>query len=155
MNFTIKLEDFTLKNACFLEPKKNMIMDGSFTKINYLDQYFTMNSIFITVPLTIKAIDNNIKFDPYLSTNYPIVQGLVNIESLLLQLYTNTKQQHFKHNTLLAKQLFNGNMKINKDDTRNVNSAKKTYIIKISGIWESDNEIGITYKLFMGESIIL
>jgi hypothetical protein len=151
MNFTIKLDDFTLKNASFLEPKKNIIMDGSFTKINYLAELFTMNSIFLNIPLVIKNIDTNIQFDPYSSQNYASIQSLTKIEIMLLQLYTDTKQKKFKFNTLLSKQLYKGNMKINKDDLHT--TTKKTYIIKISGIWQSNNEIGITYKMFLGDSI--
>jgi|TARA_B110000967_G_C18893023_1_gene568654 hypothetical protein len=153
MNFTINLDDFTLKNASFLEPKKNIIMDGSFTKINYLAEWFTMNSIFLNIPLTIKNIDNNIQFDPYSSKNHFIIQSLSKLETMLLQLYSDTKQKNFKFNTLLSKQLYKGNMKINKDEMHT--SHKKIYIIKISGIWQSNNEIGITYKMFLGDSITL
>lgn len=151
MNFTINLDEFTLKNASFMEPKKNVIMDGSFTKINYLAEWFTMNSIFLKIPLIIKTIDNNIVFDPYSPQNHATIQSLTKIENMLLQLYADTKQKHFKYNTLLTKQLYKGNMKINKDDKRHI--SKKAYIIKISGIWQSNNEIGITYKMFLGDAI--
>ena len=51
MNIILNLNNINSYNVCFLEPKKNIIMDGLFTKINFLNEYLTMNGIFIIFPI--------------------------------------------------------------------------------------------------------
>jgi hypothetical protein len=56
---------------------------------------------------------------------------------------------------MLSKQLYNGNLKLNVDNNVNETFTKdKKILIKISGIWETNDGIGITYKLFEGNSVI-
>ena len=62
-----------------------------------------------------------------------------------------------KNNFILTKQLYSGNLKLYKEfnDSKITNNEKKiSFIIKISGIWESNEEIGITYKIMESFPII-
>ena len=56
MNISINSFDFDIHNVSFLEPKKNILMEGYFTKINYLSQWFTMSGLFFYLPIKIKSI---------------------------------------------------------------------------------------------------
>lgn len=155
MNFTINLQDFDLKNVYYLEPQKNVIMDGWFTRLNFASPYFTMNSLFFVIPITIKQMSGDtIKFDPNLPNNLVHFKKLVNIESQLLNMYSKLKLCNFKHNLLLAKQVYNGYIKVHIDDNIHIHdNNEKTIVVKISGVWHSNNEIGIAYKLFLSEAI--
>jgi hypothetical protein len=42
--------------------------------------------------------------------------------------------------------MYSGKMKVYKEMNMNA-EEKKSYVIKISGVWESKEEVGITYKL--------
>ena len=144
MIFIITLDNFSLNNVSLLEKKKNIIMDGTFTKINYLSEWYTMNGLCLYASLDVKYIyDNSIKFDPKTINNTNIIKQLSNIEKQLLILYSNYYQCDFTLNNLLSKQLHYGSLKISSDCKNNANNI---YIIKISGIWQSNNEIGIIYK---------
>jgi hypothetical protein len=53
---------------------------------------------------------------------------------------------------LILKQLQGGCIKVYKDFGNDTDSSSSInnmqYVIKISGIWESPEEVGLTYKLF-------
>ena len=68
------------------------------------------------------------------------------MEQQILDYYIQYQQRTFKKCNLLNKQLFNGFIKIN-SSSKHFERSKKL-IIKISGIWETKTEIGITYKIF-------
>ena len=74
------------------------------------------------------------------------------LECRLLDFYMSNKQKEFRKNLLLKKQIESGFMKIYKEHSTN-SVPSNIYILKISGIWESSGEIGITYKLFESNSI--
>jgi hypothetical protein len=160
MNLSIDLNNFLLKNTCFLETKENIIMDGNFTKIIYSSESFTINGIYINLyfdSLTIDKIMNKqyLQFNPYSSNNQKIIKDLINIENKILEYYKKYYCNNTKITNLLEKQLSSGNIKIFKEYLENKNiinkyhniSDNKQYILKISGVWENYNEIGLTYKL--------
>lgn len=159
MNFTIDRNNFTIDNVLLMDSKKNVIMEGSFTKMNYLSQYLTMNGLFFYIDIDLKSKCNMekhyIQYDPYTEYNLPIIQFLSNLEMELLNYYLNSKQKNKKKNTLFSKQLYAGYLKVTPDENRDNLSAKKRLIVKISGIWETSEEIGITYKMFEGGLITL
>lgn len=159
MNFTIDRNNFTIDNVLLMDSKKNIIMEGSFTKMNYLSQYLTMNGLFFYVDIYVKSKCNTekqyIQYDPYTEYNLPIIQFLSNLEIELLNYYLNSKQINKKKNNLFSKQLYTGYLKVTSNDNRDSLSMKKRLIVKISGIWETSEEIGITYKMFEGGLITL
>jgi hypothetical protein len=58
-------------------------------------------------------------------------------------------QCHLKPSYLLSKQLYSGKIKVYKEinNGENYEGKNKYYVIKLSGIWESNEEVGLTYKL--------
>ena len=155
MNFAIQLKQFDVKQISFLDSKKNMLMDGYFTKINYLSKYFTMNGLFFYIPIKIKYMlkeRSSVKFDPYLPENHLSIQKFSAIENEILDFYIMNKQTELKKQLLFAKQLFNGVLKLNIDNSiQEINDEQ--FVVKISGVWEANKEIGITYKLFKAEQV--
>jgi hypothetical protein len=95
------------------------------------------------------------KYNPYTTINSAILYDIMQLEHRLLDMYMQLRDNSALRKQLsLSKQLQVGYMKIYKEMTGGVilsppaGFGKKSYMIKISGIWESDNECGITYKLF-------
>lgn len=156
MNFTIDESKFNIKSVALMESKKNIIMDGHFTKLNYLSEWFTMNGLFFSISLDCKLVTVAdkvmINYDPYSLHNLPAMKFLSYVENVLLDIYSHSRQKHIHKNTLFTKQLYSGYLKV-VTDKKNVNSTKKTWCIKISGIWETSEEMGITYKVFEGNPI--
>lgn len=170
MNLSMDVHNFSMVNVHFLDTKRNMIMDGNFTKVIYSNQYFVMNSIYLYFPIewaTItKGFETNkcfVRFNPYSAKNLGIIQDIAKIEMRILDYFKAYFDTSLKSNHLLSKQMYSGNMKIFQEygttscseGIAPLNDApilpnshdQKAFVIKISGVWESYDEIGITYKL--------
>jgi hypothetical protein len=133
MNVILTKEQFNIINIFFTETKMNMLMEGIFTKINYSTPHFTMNGIFI-----------------YFTH---LTDEIVEIEKEILQQYSH--QCHFSSNKKsVFSSLFsqhrsytNTIQKSANIDSGNVSGTVSGLILKISGIWETQTEYGITYKI--------
>lgn len=154
MNIIFDTNKFTLGYTFFLEQKRNMIMDGIFSKIIYSNQTFTINGIYLYLPIDIQGIEkslnkNIIKFYPSSPNNISLVQDLSKIEYRIIEYYKQLNNITKKTTCLLTKQLYSGSLKLYKEynDYKLMNDNKPTYIVKISGIWENDDEVGINYKV--------
>jgi len=159
MNLIFELSQINLNNIIFSDSKKNAIIDGSFTKIIYSDEYVSTNGLYINFP--IQLVETNIsknifKFNIHQYKNNEIIHLFALIESKLLELYKHFYNCNKQPIFILYDHLNNGNIKINtnelgiSDNTENLNIfyqvLHKSIYIKISGIWETDNSFGITYK---------
>ena len=153
MNLVMNISQFDINNILFSESKKNIIMDGNFTKIIYSDNIVSLNSIYLKFPLVINSIDviqNKIimKFNAYTGENIEHIQSIIQIEQQILDYYKKMYNCNKISTTILKDQLYNGNIKLYKDPHENMDLIlSKKYILKISGIWETNNVIGITYKI--------
>ena len=174
-NVIYDISQFQIQNVFLLENKKNMIMDGNFTKIIYSDDLFILYGIFLNVPLLIDGFSTNgvsgnkyfFKFQPNHLANENTINNMINIEYRILEFYKNIFKVNKKITTVLRNQLYNGYIKIYKNMTNyrdenmmlmndaknpkhmildNVYPMKKTFLIKISGVWEDSENIGLTYK---------
>jgi hypothetical protein len=144
------ISQFKFYNVFFLEPKKNIIMDGKFTKIVYSDDLLIMNGIYLIVPFEDFYIEHNInkfslKLNIHNPTNINIINELINIEKNIVDYYNKLFECSKKPFALLKEQILNGNIKLYKEnDNKNTHNTK--IIIKISGVWENNDQIGLTYK---------
>ena len=57
MNIILGISQIEIKNIMFLETKKNIIIDGNFTKLIYADNNVSVNGIFVTFPILASGID--------------------------------------------------------------------------------------------------
>jgi hypothetical protein len=130
MNLIFNYDDILFENIFFNESIKNTIIkDSIFVKIIYSNNDVILNGIYIYVYLT----NNNKNID----SNNNNIQKINNIEKSILILYNTKKTHNYKINNQLE-------YLISKLNNSNNNYAK--YILRISGIWETNNIIGITYK---------
>jgi hypothetical protein len=140
-------EKLNEKRIQFLNSKRNITMDGEFTKILFVTEQFSMDSLFIEFPIELQhePINKNatLKIN---TTNNLLINKFSELEKQLINYYKLYKNVNKKSILLLGNNLTNGNVKIF-TPLKSYNGIKKTYGIKISGIWESYDSIGLTYKI--------
>lgn len=153
MNIVLDISNYSILNIYFLETKRNIIMDGTFTKFIYSNENLILNSVYLYFPVEIQAIErtmnkNMIRFHPSSEQNLPLVNELSRIEYRIIEYYKNVNKCNKKTVCLLTKQLYNGSLKIYRESNDSSYKNQNTkYIIKLSGIWETYDDVGITYKL--------
>lgn len=157
MIVTLDLSKFILSNMYFLDTKKNIIMDGNFTKLIFSNEFFVMNGIYILFPIDHNGSEKimnktQIRFNPFQQYNQTLINEFSKLEKSILEYYKQTRMCNCKIVPLLQKQMLIGFMKTNKEYKNqfliNENNKNIQYVLKISGIWETQDEIGLTYKLF-------
>lgn len=147
MNILITPDKFSLNEVFFLETKENTVMNGTFIKIIYSTPYFTLNTIFLDFPMILNT--NSFNGNQYLvfnsiDSNNELVEQFRQIEYDILDQYVEMNQSHNKQpNYMIYKQLKNGMIKY----YHYTNSSNLKYYMKISGVWETDKEYGLTFKV--------
>lgn len=157
MNIVYKLDQLNLQNLFFMESKKNIIMDGKFTKLLYSDSSCTTNGISIIIPfhntILMKTYNKTmLKFQTTDPINTKLCSELAWIEKYILDYYRQITRNTKSIATInLNEHMTNGNVKIYRNsDTNNI----KHVILKISGIWENRTHLGLTYKFMESTSVI-
>jgi ABC-type uncharacterized transport system substrate-binding protein len=144
MNLFVKHDEFNINYLQFLNTKKNLIMDGNFTKIIYSNEIMTMTGLFVEFnfdrlefPLYIENIQNNFVCDKWNIIATCIIETIKNIEHEILKYY---KEMYFSN----KKMAYSNNLQ---HSIRSYKNNETKLLFKISGIWETEFEIGITYKI--------
>ena len=144
MNLVKRIDQYDENNVFFCDPIKNNIMnDGNFIRIIYSTHNLVLNGIYLLV------IFNDIICEKYYtkfrciftaSLHKDIIDNLKIIEEgLLKKSEISHKIPQFK----IYEQIKNGNIKIFNDIG---NKSVCPFILKISGIWETQYNYGLTYK---------
>lgn len=145
MNIAIPIRDFNINNVFFQDAIKNTIMDNSnFIRIIYSNSLFMLNGVYIKFNLNVLFTEktfNKIKcvFDKQCNINQ--IQAISRIEKELLSKINTNKKPIYR----ISEQITNGFIKIFIDNNKLFNNNNE-FILKISGIWENENDYGITYK---------
>jgi hypothetical protein len=144
MNIVKRIDQYDNNYIFFCEPIKNNVMnEGNFIRIIYSTNNIVLNGIYLLITL------NEITCDRYYTkyrcsfnvTNHKeIIDNLKIIEEdLLKKCEIMDKNPQFK----IHEQIKNGNLKIFSDIG---NKTTCSLILKISGVWETQNNYGLTYK---------
>lgn len=138
---TIKIDDFFKHHINFTNKINNTIISGFFSKIKYSNSIFALNMLIINLP--IELLDNSCTEAMFKC----IFEKLKKIEYDILDVYKNT----FNISTKIAKYKLQLNiLKFKKMQ----NDTKNGYLLlKITGIWENDNEYGLIYKIYYYTSV--
>lgn len=154
MNIVSNVNQISIYNLFFTDKKKNIIVDGSFIKLIYSNNTFSMNGIYLFLPISnfaLNTTNNNIfvNFNPYHKSNAYLIQELTKLEYQILDYYRKNNYTNKKISNILSKQLYSGVMKLYKEvkEPFDCDISKLKLIIKISGIWETQTEIGLAIKL--------
>lgn len=149
MNIVLNKNDFNIENINLLKKRNNTVIEGTFTKFIYSNEYLTMNGIYLQLIVSNMVVKNECKFttitfQPYDKQNIEDIQYIASIELEILDYYNKLNNIHKKQVTVLTNKLYSGNIRSNLSSNAKINNK---ITIKISGIWETTNEIGLAIKL--------
>tara|TARA_R110001592_G_scaffold256617_1_gene520297 strand:- start:323 stop:748 length:426 start_codon:yes stop_codon:yes gene_type:complete len=138
MNIALSVKDITIDDIFFLDPIKNIIINNSkFIRIIYSNNLLTLNGIYLICNIDNK--DNN--------NNHGLLLYIQSLEDNILNKFSKEKNKNYK-----IREYFNNNF-INIDYTKSEEKYSK-YILKISGIWDATNNIGLTFKFLKLNTIL-
>jgi len=145
MNLVKKIEQYNSDFLFFCEPIKNNVMnEGNFIRILYSSDLMVLNGIYLLINLTDISCEkyyNKYKCNFNISNHKEIIECLKIIEEEILKKYKTNKIPSHK----IFEQLKAGHIKLF-SDIGNITSG--SFILKISGIWETQTNYGLTYKFF-------
>jgi hypothetical protein len=142
MNLVKNMNQYDENNIFFCEPIKNNIMnDGTFIRILYSTHNILLNGIYLLISLTDIACEKYYNkyrciFDP--SNHKDIIDNIKIIEENILKKIDIKKTPQLK----ISEQLRNGNIKL----FNMIDQEDSSFIVKISGVWETQYNYGLTYK---------
>lgn len=145
------LQDLNYEYIILNEPIKNSAVQYNyFYKLLYSTHIVSLTSIFLLFELNNLSFENDkIKFDKT-TLNNSVFSKLIELEDHILNLIVDPKNKLYKLKEIYENQFFKFSLS---DDNENINSYNylkhlnnRTFIIKISGIWESKDSIGLTFK---------
>jgi len=132
-------------NCCFFcEPIKNNVMnEGNFIRILYSTNNLTLNGVYLLLSfndISCEKFYSKYRCNFNIPKNKNVIDNVKIIEEDILNKYDVVdKTPQFK----ISEQLKNGNIKIFTDIG---DKLIYTFILKISGIWETQHNYGLTYK---------
>ena len=147
MNIVLDTDQFNINNVFFQNSVKNTIMDNcNFYRIIYSNDLFMLNGIFLKINLNIKYADkyfNKYKCNFSYDDNKSIIDAISEIETFILCMINISKKVAIYS---IREQFTNETIKFFTNIDIKNEKMKNEFILKISGIWESEKEYGITYK---------
>ena len=145
MNLAFELNQFCVNHIFFMDTKPNSLIDGLFTKVNYCDEQFTMNGIYLTLPGEVLDSTSSAHKMRIESGFY---RALCEIEQELLRSYLLMRNNK-PVGSLVAQNKLSETMQT-KYDVVGVkpNWKQGQIVIKISGIWENkQGHVGLSYRI--------
>lgn len=145
------LQNLNYESIILNEPIKNSAVQYNyFYKLLYSTNIVSLTSIFLLFELNNLSFENDkIKFIKS-TLNNSVFSKLIELEEQLLNLIIDSKNKLYKLKEIYENQFFKYSLS---DEYENLNSYShlndlnnRTFIIKISGIWESKDSIGLTFK---------
>ena len=174
MFLVVPMSNFIVHNINFIEKKKNNIMVGLFTKIFYLDSNIASTSLYLPFPITRETDVTNHGFqitrdersacgngEVLVSNNYHNKYRGYNISffdngpnKLLFHDIRNIERDilnHYNEFFDISKSLvYSITNQLSKKQIKyylpNPLVGRGTFVLKISGVWETEKHIGINYK---------
>jgi hypothetical protein len=155
MYISVLHKDFNPHNIIISEKTRNNVMVGSdFHRLIFSDEHCSTNGIYIhfcLTNITVEKYFNKIKCcfqnNPQNNTT---ISSIKSIEKMILNKFKNIHNRSIS--CRIQEQLQNGFIKLYGDDTiRYGNQAKINFLLKISGIWVSNqtNDFGLTFRFFI------
>lgn len=161
---SINLHDINTSNIIINDPINNSIIPNSkYYKILYSDENITLNSLYFHINLKSSYFDN-IDNKIYINkeSNNELIEKIKDIELEILNKIHKINKDKKKFNLKLYQLISSEFIKYQYVDTKNYknkninnNNQLNDVILKISGIWESDNSYGVTFKFLFPKTFLL
>lgn len=144
MNIIKRFDQYDEKYIYFCEPIKNNIMnEGNFIRIIYSTNNLMLNGIYLLLSLndiTCEKYYNKYKCIFNVNNHKELIENIKTIEeNILKKIEIKNKIPLFK----IYEQISNGNIKLFNEV---INKSNNLFVLKISGIWETQFNYGVTYK---------
>jgi hypothetical protein len=127
--------------------KNNMMKNGNFIKILYFTPLFKLNAIYLKINITNYLNKNNIYRNNYIFNPYSHVNLIEKIKNIEIEILSKIEIIDKIPEYDLSLKMTSGNIKIMTDI---IEEKFDNFIIKISGIWENENNYGLNYKFICG-----
>jgi len=134
----------TQKNYIYPKPTQHIRIGETIPVDELIDEITTNQSTHI-------KYNNYLYFYSYTPHNLFLIKKITEIENRIIEYYKAFYRIHKKTSCSLSNLLNNGRIKLYKEDDGNmmlssVICKKPKVVLKISGVWETNNEVGLTYK---------
>ena len=147
MNIVTTIDQYNEDFVYFCDPiKNNIINNGQFIRIIYSTPLFVLNGIYITFNINYISVD---KYYNKFKCTFDINQYKEFIdyihyfeEGILTKSNICGKIPQYK----IYEQLRNGSIKVFSETCDKINNI---FILKVSGIWETETDYGLTYKFII------
>lgn len=149
MLLVINPKELNIDSVNFLETRKNILMEGTFTKIIYSNYDIVINGIYLRIPFNDYVYDKsysriNLKKN---KVNKDYINIISKYEHYILGYFKHINSCVKKPKFLLKEQLSSMNFKVYRENYPSNANIIGDIVLKISGIWENDTDYGLTYKL--------
>jgi hypothetical protein len=145
MNAIIDKTTYNIDKVFFGEPIKNTIIENSiFRRIIYTERNISFNNITLSFNLRNVFIKKYYNKWKCMINDKIFVDYITNFErNILNKLNISSK----KSVNAITQQVTNGYVKLFSDIANQKEYDNYMIILKVSGVWESVNEYGLTYKV--------
>lgn len=152
MSVILDIDTFNADNIYYIQNVKNNVKQNSyFSRIIYSTDHFSLKNIYFSINLINPTFkEQYLKTIIYFDEKDCYLDKIYKIEREFLQKYIeyktfNRSDEKLIPNYSIYNQCKSNSIKIFKDNI-NYNDKNINILIKISGIWQTDNNVGITYK---------
>ena len=157
------IENVDYNNIIINDPIKNSVLQYNyFYKLLYSTDIVVLSSVFIIFELNNIVMENDkVTFNKN-SNNTEVFNKLIALEEYILNLINESKTKLYKFKELYEHQYFKFSVSDDVERFNDYNNIKllelknnnKKFILKISGIWESKDNIGLTFKIIIADKCI-
>jgi hypothetical protein len=145
-------KQYNKNNIILLDRNTNAVMNnGYFHRMYYSNQHFTMNGIYLHYNLDNIVIQEDFnKIVIFMQNNYYnfIYESIKNIEKGIANKYYPYMKKVFV--SKIADYFGNNKIRLfNDNHIKNGTYEGKKLILKMSGLWETENQYGVTFKLLL------
>jgi hypothetical protein len=145
------IEQFNIQHIYVYNPVKNNIMDDSrFIRIIYSNPMFVLNALYLAIDfndsLTYESYYNKFKYSFDVTSNKKLIDAVKTIEEKIIHKLQLKKKPKYQ----IYDQLSGGNIKLFGPPP--LDGQNREFVLKISGVWETDTHYGLTYK-FINSSL--
>jgi len=157
------IENVDYNNIIINDPIKNSVLQYNyFYKLLYSTDIVVLSSVFIIFELNNIVMENDkVTFNKN-TNNTEVFNKLIALEEYILNLINESKTKLYKFKELYEHQYFKFSVSDDVERFNDYNNIKllevknntKKFILKISGIWESKDNIGLTFKIIIADKCI-
>ena len=145
------LESINYESIILNEPVKNSVIQYNyFYKIIYSTHILVLTSIFTIFELTNFVIEHDSVSFSKNNNNFDVFNKLIALEEYLLKLLHSHKTKLYKFKEIYDNKtfrfVFNEYNELLENHVNILTTKNKLFVLKISGLWESKESIGLTFK---------